>query len=75
MEEENYSVATCCFSYALFFGGNNLALQATLYAWRAEADYRMGKTVEARKDIARCRKIDYSLLKVCFSCTMRIIVP
>ena len=67
LEAENLSLACQCFSFSLLFcPSKNASLQSRLYAWRAEANYKMDKVAEARKDITRCRKIDPTLAKVCF---------
>ena len=66
MEEENYIVATQCFTYSLLYCPmKNIALLSTLYASRAETNYRTRRIIEARKDIAKCRKVDPALVKVC----------
>ena len=64
--EEHWSIATQCYSYSLLYCPmDNIALLSTLYASRAETNYRTRRFVEARKDIAKCRKVDPALVKVC----------
>ena len=67
-DEENFAVATQCLTYCLLFCPmKNTTLLSTLYALRAEMNYRMTRTLEARKDIAKCRKADAAFVKVCVS--------
>ena len=67
-DEENFAVATQCLTYSLLFCPmKNTTLLSTLYALRAETNYRMTRTLEARKDIAKCRKVDAAVVKVCVS--------
>ena len=66
MDEENYTVANECFSFALLYCPvKNITLLSTLYASRAESNYRLKRTIEARKDITKSRKIEPALVKVC----------
>ena len=68
-DEENFAVATQCLTYSLLFCPmkNTTLLSTALYALREETNYRMTRTLEARKDIAQCRKVDSAFVKVCFS--------
>ena len=67
-DEENFAVATQCLTFALVFcPTKNTTLLSTLYALRAETNYRMTRILEARKDIAKCRKADPAFVKVCVS--------
>lgn len=63
--KENPCVSSQCYTYALFFSDqNDHQLLATLHSYRAPSYYRLGKIVEAKKDIAQCRKLDVSLTMV-----------
>lgn len=65
-DEDNLAIATQCLTYSLLFCPmTNIPLLSTLYALRAETNYRMAHILEARKDIAKCRKVDPALVKVC----------
>lgn len=65
LEQENFSVAVQCLSFSLLYcPAKNTTLQSPAYAWRAEANYRMGKIAEAQEDIARSKKADAALSKV-----------
>lgn len=71
-DEENFAVATQCLTYSLLFCPmKNITLLSTLYALRAETNYRMTRILEARKDIAKCRKVDPALVKVCVNSSPR----